>query len=170
MPFRRRSSLVPVNSIKHIIDAEGALTGARSDIPIVTAVDQNPVPFDPSKVLFGRKINAFFVSIFFIGATGAPLTGSLNWYIAKRHAGQTTGDFPGADATGSSQLRNQIIHQEKGLAGSGDGTAMAFKGVIVVPRGIRRMREGDEWFFSLKNNDGAVNATFCVRAIFKSFG
>ncbi len=105
-----------------------------------------------------------------LGASGGGLQASLNWYIAKLHAGQTVSDFPGADATGNSQLRNQIIHQEKGLAGSQDGTPMGFKGVIVVPRGMRRMREGDQWFISLKNQDGVNDAIFCIRSIHKSFG
>ncbi len=168
--FGRGRSLVPVNSIKHIIDSEGDLTGARSDTPIATAVVTASTTFNPVEVEFGRKINGFFISVFMIGATGTGLDASLNWYIAKRHAGQAISDFPGADSTGTSQLRNQIIHQEKGLAGSADGTPMAFKGVIVVPRGMRRMREGDEWFISLKNNDGTNDATFCIRSIHKSFG
>ncbi len=168
--FRRRS-LNPVNSLKHIIDAEGTLlaTGAASTVPLVTGVPNiDPAVFDPSKARVGSVINAFFITVFVIGASGANIGGSINWYLWKQRSTQDPGPIP--DAVGTSNLRNQVIHQEKGLAGSGDGTPMAFKGVIVVPRGMRRMREGDEWQIKLNLNAvAATDASFCVRAIFKSF-
>ncbi len=108
-----------------------------------------------------------FISVFVIGATGAPLNGPIDWYIAKEHAGQTNLPTPGQ--TGTSTVRNQIIHEEKGLAGSGDGTAMAFKGVVVIPRGMRRFREGDSWRLILRSEDATNDASFCVKAIYKSF-
>ncbi len=170
MPFgRRSSSLQPVNSIKHIIDSEGALSGANaSNTPIASAVTSLATTFNPVEVRVGSKINAFFISLFVIGATGAPLTQSINWFIWKEHEGQAL-SAPSPGATGISKVRNQIIHEEKGLAGSGDGTPMAFKGVIVVPRGMRRMREGDIWNIRLNSLDATVDATFCIKAIYKSF-
>ncbi len=171
MPFRRRSSLIPVNSIKHVVDVVGTSTGAAiSTSPIADAVVTRSVPFQPQEVVIGRKINAFFVSAFFIGDTGQPVSGSVNWYIAKLHSGQSA-STPQPGATGTSELRNQIIHEEKGLVGSGDGTAMAFKGVIVVPRGMRRMREGDSWVFVNRMQGGTQDDTqFCLKTIYKSFG
>ncbi len=95
-------------------------------------------------------------------------SGSLDWYIWKEHAGQGAAPAdPGS--TGTSELRNQIIHEEKGLAGSGDGTPMAFKGVIMVPRGMRRMREGDVWNIRLKNNSATGDVNICTKAIYKSY-
>ncbi len=130
---------------------------------------QNAV-FNPTEVVVGSKINGFFLSIFIIGSTGAPIVGAQDWYIGKSHSGQTGATlFPAPGSTGASAFRNQIIHEEKGLVGSGDGTAMAFKGVIVVPKGMRRMREGDEWFINLRNNDAGTSSQFCVKAIYKSF-
>ncbi len=171
MPFHRRTSLVPVNSIKHIIDTVGTSTGAALSItPIADAVAARSAVFNPVEVLVGRKINAFFLSVFFIGPTGSPVSGSINWYIAKLHAGQSA-LTPQPGATGTSELRNQIIHEEKGLVGSGDGTAMAFKGVIVIPKGMRRMREGDQWVFVNRMQGGTQDDTqFCFKSIHKSFG
>ncbi len=103
-----------------------------------------------------------------IGASGGGLNNSLNWYISKEHTGQA-GDFPQPSETGVSALRNQIFHEEKGLAGSADGTPMAFKGVIVIPRGMRRMREGDVIALHLRNLDVTNDANFCIKAIYKSY-
>ncbi len=165
---RFRKSLHPVNSIKHIIDSEGTLTAAGgSFIPIAVAVPNvDTTVFKPGDIRTGAKVNAFFLSVFMIGATGTGQTGSLNWIVQKLHEGQTA-DNPGL--TGTSKIRNQIIHEEKGLAGSADGTPMAFKGVVVVPRGMRRMAEGDQWFVSLRSTDATNDVNFCVKAIYKSF-
>ncbi len=167
---RFRRGLQPVNRIKHIVDNQGGLSGGIvSVIPIVVTVNQDSPVFNPAEVKLASTVNAFFVSVFVIGATGAPLNGAIDWYIYKRRGGQSNADFPDPGNTGTSNVRNQIIHEEKGLAGSGDGTAMAFKGVIVIPRGMRRMREGDEWFMKLKSTDATSDAQFCTKYIFNSF-
>ncbi len=170
MPYRRRSSLHPVNSIKHVLDSEGQLaTGGVSATALAVAVPNvDTTTFKVGDVRVGSTINAFFITVFVIGATGAPLNGSINWFLFKFHEGQG-GSVPIPGQTGTSKIRNQIIHEEKGLAGSGDGTAMAFKGVIVVPKSMRRMREGDQWQINLNSLDATNNAQFCIKAIFKSF-
>ncbi len=160
----------PINSIKHVIDADGTATGAVSNkVTIVNAVPNvDETTFVPGNVRVGSKVNGIFLSIFGIGVTGAPVNGSFNWYIGKEHTGQSAVmATPGN--TGISQVRNQIFHEEKGLVGSGDGTAMAFKGVVVVPRGMRRMREGDKINIFLKAQDDTEDIQFCVKAIYKSF-
>ncbi len=134
---------------------------------IANTVTVKSASFDPTEVGIGDKINGFFLSIFIIGSSGAPITGSINWYIIKLHTAQTGPPNPGA--TGVSTLRNQIFHEEKGLAGSGDGTPMAFKGVIAVPRSMRRMRQGDSFEVVIRLNDADQSAGFCLKAIYKSF-
>ncbi len=168
--FRSRN---PIDSVKHIIDSQGTLleTGVKVEIPIATAVPVRSDPFNPAEVTFGRTINAFFITSFILGATGGGIgPGNINWYIIKIHAGQES-STPDAQSVGVSSLRNQVIHQEKGLSGSQDGTPMAFKGVIVIPKGMRRMREGDEWRFVINLTASATaDAVFCFRSIHKSFG
>ncbi len=170
VPFRRRSSSIhPVNSVKHIVDAEGQLAAATaSGIPIAVTVDALTTPFKPGDIRIGGKINGFYISVFMIGSGAGGQQGSLNWILYKEHAGQAA-VAPTPSAAGTSEIRNQIIHQEKGLAGSEDGSPMIFKGVIAVPRGMRRMREGDSWFIRLLNTDATNNVNFCVQSIYKSF-
>ncbi len=159
-----------INSIKHIIDVDGELlaTGAVSQLNVAVAVPNvDPTTFVPGDVRVGAHVNGLFLSVFIIGASGQEIGGSINWYIAKLHEGQSA---PDPNNTGVSKIRNQIFHQEKGLAGSGDGSPMAFKGVIVVPKSFRRMREGDKIVVALALNGVATsNATFCFKAIYKSF-
>ncbi len=167
MPFRGSRLGSIINSVKHVVDTEGGVTEVNSRSVIANTVTVKSASFDPTEVGIGDKINAFFLSIFIIGTTGAPVTGSINWYIIKLHTAQT--GPPNAGNTGPSTLRNQIFHEEKGLAGSGDGTPMAFKGVIVVPKGMRRMRQGDSFEVVIRLNDASQSAGFCLKAIYKSF-
>ncbi len=118
--------------------------------------------------MFGSKVSSLYLSIFIIGSTGAPIDGSINWYIAKQRDGQAAGAFPTPGNTGLSSVRNQIFHEEKGLSGSGDGTPMVFKGVIVIPKVFQRIRQGDQMFIRIRIN-GTVGATFCIKAIYKSY-
>ncbi len=165
MVFRR--NLSPINSIKHVVDSEGSLLAATNSVTTIldSVPNVDPATFVPGNVRVGAKVNGFFISVFVIGDTGAPVVGSINWYIAKTHTGQL-GQLPNAGNTGTSLIRNQIFHEEKGLAGSGDGTAMGFKGVIAVPRGMRRIREGDQFHIVVRSID---TAQFCVKAIYKSY-
>ncbi len=170
MARRFRRSLSPINSIKHVVDTFGDLAGGViSSTPICTAVpNADPSLFVPGDVRVGATVNGFFISLFIIGATGSPQNGPLDWYIIKQHEGQGA-SLPAPGQTGVSKIRNQIFHEEKGLSGSGDGTAMAFKGVIAVPKSMRRMREGDRFLIQIRSEDSTQDAQFCLKAIYKSY-
>ncbi len=172
MVFRRRSGKgTVINSTKQILDVEGGLPGggANSNSPIAVAVDVASSPFKPGDCVIGSKIFSFFLTIFIIGDTGGGVAGSQNWSLTKIYQGQAASDIPAANNIGGNGIRNQVIHQEKGLVGSADGTAMAFKGVIKVPRGMQTMRQGDQWILSIFNADAMAQTNFCIRAIYKSY-
>ncbi len=172
MVFRRRGNRLgtQIHSIKHVIDATGALVQGAGivSVPLATAVISRQTPFQPVEVEVGETVNGFFISIFIIGSSGADVEGSQDWLIVKTRSGQAD---PVPGLTGVSDIRNQIFHEEKGLVASGDGTPMVFKGVIVVPKSMRRMREGDKINIVLLNrSQTASNDTqFCLKAIYKSF-
>ncbi len=157
----------PIDSRKHIVDSEGGITTSLSQNVVALAVTAtSPGTFIPTEVVIGSKITSMFISIFIIGSTGAPVNASQNWYLIKTYTGQSV---PQPGATGNSDLRNQIIHEEKGLVGSGDGTAMAFKGVIRIPRGLQTMRSGDAWSIVLAQQSGTDPAEFCLKVIYKDY-
>ncbi len=171
MVFRRGSSLHPVNSIKHIVETEGLLSGAvTSSVSLAIAVPNvDTTTFKPGDIRVGAKVNGMFISVFMLGSTGSTPIGSLNWYIGKQGTSQTLSNEALPGNTGISKIRNQIFHEEKGLSGSGDGTPMAFKGVIAIPRGMRRFREGDAIVLNLRSLDATNDVQFCVKAIYKSY-
>ncbi len=167
MVFRRGSRLNVIHSVKHVVDSEGVWTSAASRTDLAKVVNARTTPFDPLECEVGETVNGIFLSIFAIGDTGAPVAGSVNWYICKIRSGQGA-TTPLAGSTGTSDFRNQIFHEEKGVPGSGDGTPMVFKGVVVIPKGFRRMREGD-FFAIIANTTTASQVNFCIKAIYKSF-
>ncbi len=172
MVFRRRmSSARPIQRVKHVVDSEGTTSTVASITSLASIVVQRAVgAFVPTEVVLGNTVNALFITVFAIGSTGAPIDGSVNWYIAKRRAGQDSlTDFPEPGNTGISQVRNQIFHEEKGVPGSGDGTPMVFKGVIAIPKGMRRFREGDSLFIKISNTQAGGDSTFCIKAIYNEF-
>ncbi len=154
-----------------MIDSEGVLTGGVESVtPICNAVNVRDDPFKSVQTLVGSTVNALYITLFAIGATGAPVNGSIAWYVAKQRIGQNSStNFPDPRAVGDSEIRNQVFHQEKGLAGSGDGTAMAFKGVVVVPKIYRRQRAGDQFFIKLVSTDATNDAQFCLQIHYNEF-
>ncbi len=166
MGFRR--SIQPVNRVKHVVDVSGGLTSTTSTVDFAVVVAQRSIPMGANECLLASTINGLFLSIYIIGSTGAPLSGPLDWYIHKRRAGQASASFPVPGNTGVSDLRNQIFHEEKGLSGSGDGTPMVFKGVIAIPKGMRRMRQGDILSIKLVAT-GADTPNFCIKAIYNEY-
>ncbi len=168
MAFGRRNSLgTIVNSRKHVVDVEGAWTDAVSASVILVAVNRFGASISPTEVEVGNKVNGIFLSIYAIGSSGAPISGPIDWHVFLERAGQASA-APTPGNVGISEIRNQVIHEEKGLSGSGDGTPMVFKGVIAIPKGFRRIRDGDQWSIRAQVNTGDT-VNFCIKCIYKSF-
>ncbi len=161
---RFRSNLHPINSVKNIVESTGnALAATNTEHSMAIAVDATTGLATDATV--GSSIKSFFISLDFL-SDAAP-TASTDWFLAKRHTGQAFADFPAPSGVGGHGMRNQVFHQEKALAGVADGgTPMSFKGVIRVPKGMQRMREGDVWFISSRMTNAGK---FCFRTIYKYY-
>lgn len=173
---RFRSGLRPINSRKNIAEISGILAATTDSVldNIILGVDQADLAVN-EEVTTGSTVNGFFFSCFFIAEGGevaneVPL---VDWYIIKDPGGTfgTTFDathLPTPGATGTHQNKRFIIHTEKGLAGGGDastaGVPMIFKGVIVIPKGMRRIAVNDRFRFVARAN---FATKFCVQAIYK---
>ncbi len=166
MVFRRSRSMQPINSFKHVVDASGVLVAATvSTTPILTAAAARNVAV-PAAVAIGAKVSSFFVSIFVLGDTGAS-SNLVDWYIWRNPRNQViAGNTPAPGNTGISPVRNFIIHEEKGLFASQDGTPMVFKGVIKVPKHMQRVADGDTWQIRILSPG---TARFCIKVIFKDY-
>ncbi len=161
--FRRSKS--PIRSVKNVVDNEGNLLAATRNVSVIASAvnDYTGVDFECE---VGSTINAFFISKFALNDADQ-VAGSAAWYLAKVHTGQSTSsDFPAPNNVGGSAVRNQIIHQEKAIPGGTSGPGMGFKDVLMIPKGMRRMREGDSWVLITQSVQAGK---FCELSIYKWF-
>ncbi len=173
---RFRSSLRPINSVKNIAEISGILAATTDTVldNIIRGVDQADLATN-EEVTRGSTVNGFYFSCFFIAEGGevaneVPL---VDWYIIKDPGGTfgTTFDathLPTPGNTGTHNNKRFIIHTEKGLAGGGDastaGVPMIFKGVIRIPKGMRRIAIEDRFRLVARAN---FATKFCSQAIYK---
>ncbi len=151
-----------------------ATTNTILDTP-VNAVDA-PVLSNDANVQRSCTINGIFISVFFIteGGEMANEVPLVDWYIIKDPGGNmgatgfSANGLPTPGATGANENKRYIMHTEKGLSGGGNasltGVPMVFKGVIVIPKGFRRMNSGDQISIVARAN---FATKFCVQSIYK---
>ncbi len=180
MPFRRRMSnaLRPIDSVKHIVETSGIIGAGVNTVVLnflagvdtYTLADSNGVPT-------GAKVNGFFMSIFIIAEGGevaneVPLA---DWYIIKVPGNIWASTFdannlPTPGSTGVHINKRHIFHTEKGLTGGGDvslaGVPMVFKGVIAIPRHMRRIGQADAFKVCMRTN---FASKFCIQMIYKHY-
>ncbi len=164
MVFRRNNRLGNIiNSVKNVIDNQGNIVATtNTEQRVLTGVD-NYTAADVLEVQTGAKIFGVFITIYLYN-NADQVAGSLDWYYGVRRGATSFADMPPANAVGLSNLRNQILHQEKGLSGGPNGPPMVFKGVIRIPRQYQRIREGDIHFISFRSSQAGK---FCIKAIYK---
>ncbi len=165
MVFRRNNRLGNIiNSTKNVVENQGNIVATTNSEQQLISVADNYSGASTTETATGSKIFGVFVTIYLYN-NADQVAGSLDWYYAVRRGATTFADFPAPNAVGLSNLRNQILHQEKGLAGTiSSGAPMVFKGVIRIPRQYQRLREGDIHFISFRSSQAGK---FCIRAIYK---
>ncbi len=179
MVFRRRSdSRRPIDSVKHIVETSGIIAAGTNTVLLNLATEVATYTVaDIDGVPVGANVNSMFLSCFFIAeggelATEVPL---VDWYIIK-NPGSTWGttfdatNLPTPGATGSHINKRHIFHTEKGLTGGGEvslaGIPMVFKGVISIPRHMRRFGSDDAITVCARAN---FATKFCFQAIYKHY-
>ncbi len=167
----------PINATKNIREASGIIAAVTNTSlsDLVGTVDAATLA-GTNSVTRSSTINGIYLSLFFYSEGGelaneVPL---VDWYIIKDNGGamSTLGfaadGLPTPGATGSHENKRFILHTEKGLAGGGNlllsGVPMIFKGVIAIPKGMRRMNMGDKIKIIARSN---FATKFCVQAIYK---
>ncbi len=174
MPFRR--NLQVINRRKNVVDQSGILVASTNTVldNIITGVDQADLA-SVDEVTTGSRVNGVYLSFFAI-AEGGELAAEVplvDWYVIKDSGGAfgTTFDathLPTPGSTGSHVNKRWIIHEEKGLAGGGNaslsGVPMIFKGVLGIPKHMRRIAVGDRFRFVARSN---FNTKECTKFVYK---
>ncbi len=165
--FNRGMALRPVHRIKHVIDAEGAITDTQSVVDLIVTVDA-PVIGSPTQVETGSKVNGIYLHVECNRTSG---TGRSNMYLAIFKNPGNLIAAPAADAIGISTTKKYIIHQEMVMLGDfvENMPRILFNGVIKIPKGYIRNGPSDKISVLLKAGGNSVTGDFCLQAHYKEF-
>ncbi len=168
--FRRMGSLHPVNRTKHVVDFSGSLAKAIDLVTVIAASDETPTLADTKSVAIGAKVNGFYIRVEI--ASNDPVdVGALPqvyMYVWKNPGGNLTTITP--SVVGGSDNKRFVIHQEMAMiqnAGQGSNPRTLFNGVIVVPKGMRRMGPNDSWQVVVRST--ALDIQLCIQCHYKEF-
>ncbi len=170
MVFRRRRMIPPIKSLKHIIDSQGGtVADTKTNVDLVQGVTDLTTQ-GGTAVSSGSRVNAFFLNVQAYVLTG----GGLNnfYFILYKNPGNnvSAADIPKANVSGVSDFRTRIFHTEMAMLGTTSNPipVTIFKGVIMIPKHFRTIRENDKITLQLFTPAG-VTSNFCVQSIYKSF-
>ncbi len=168
-----RLSLRPIHRIKHVVDIQQALpVNTLLPITIISAKDA-PVLANTSEVETGSKVNGFYATVEVVGSeTASGKTPNLYIYFAKNPGGNLT--FPNGNVVGTNDNKRFVIHQEmvmlQGSSGGGTGVPRnVFKGVIVIPKGMRRLGPNDLWQMYMFTPSTGITLNICAQFHYKEF-
>ncbi len=170
MVFRRsnRMALRPINRIKHVIDNQFATTaGGIFDVSLASTVDA-PVIANANEVVTGATINGIFLVIEVVSSAE---TGVLpNAYIMVFKNPGNNLAFPNPNVVGSDDNKKYVIHQEMVMLDSESTSHIPrtiFKGVIALPKHMRRFGPDDE--LTVRAFTPGTTANWCLQSHYKEF-
>ncbi len=165
----RNMALRPINRIKHVVDSSGTVTAAAQvNFKIAEAKDA-PVIGNTHEVETGSKINGFYLR-FEVASNQVTEAGAIpNFYffVWKDPGGNLTAPVP--NAVGSNDNKRFVIHQEMTMLQNqvSSNPRTVFNGVIVIPKGMRRMGPNDVW--KVETLCPAIDTAQCVQIHYKEF-
>ncbi len=172
MVFRRRTSMAlrPINRIKHVFDSSATVAANTVIIFDVAVATDTPTLAVTNAVETGSKINGIYCRIE-IASDEAIDLGAVPrcyMYLAKNPGNNVTLPFPAT--VGSDDNKRFVIHQEMSMIenkGRGSNARTLFNGVVVIPKGMRRMAPNDKIVAHVVCPQ--LNTAICVQFHYKEF-
>ncbi len=168
--FRSRMALRPINRIKHVVDGSATLAAAANGSFILVTATDTPTLGGINTVETGSKINGFYIR-FEVASNDDAVLGAIPnfyFYVWKNTGGNLT--FPAPNLVGSNDNKRFVIHQEMTMienTGKGGNARTAFNGVVVVPKGMRRMGPNDVW--EVRTLCPQIDTAQCIQTHYKEF-
>jgi len=167
---RFRSALRPINRIKHVVDFQTAVPVNTQILQVVANTVDAPVISNADHVQTGATVNSVFLTTEVVASeTSATATPNFYWMFYKNPGNNII--FPNANAVGSSDAKRFVIHQEMVMINPLDGGVPrnVFKGVIKIPKHLRRSAPNDRWIVQLFIPSTGVSVNACTQAHYKEF-
>ncbi len=168
--FRSRMALRPINRIKHVVDQNATLAQNTHLTQILALATDTPTLAATNSVETGSKINGFYLRVEVASNEAVDLGAIPNFYLAiwKNPGGNLA--FIAANTVGSNDNKRFVIHQEMTMIenkGQGSNPRTVFNGVVVVPKGMRRMGPNDAW--NVQFICPALATAICLQCHYKEF-
>ncbi len=166
----RGMALRPVNRIKHVVDSSSTNAAAAVGVHTLALATDTPTLGAITSVETGSKINGFYIRFETASNEAIDLGAIPNtyFYVWKNSGGNLT--RPAANSVGANDNKRFVIHQEMSMIenkGQGSNARTIFNGVVVVPKGMRRMGPNDLW--EVVTVCPALNTANCMQAHYKEF-
>ncbi len=163
----RYSRLRPVQSVKHIVDRQGALIVDTNQIETIVLAKAFPdVEADAEVVNQGSTVGSIFLNVQ-VSATSTAALANVYMYVVKNGGTQLT--LPKGNVVGVSAIRKFVIHQEM-IMTEKNTTAIPrtlFKGVIKIPRGYKRF--GIDDLLQIVLYAPGTTYEYCIQCIYKEY-
>ncbi len=161
-----RSSLRPINRIKHVVDSQDALLAGTTLFKVLVDTVDAPVLANTDEVVTGSTINGIYLKVEIVATSSAALPNAY-MYVAVNPGNTLT--LPAPNVVGAFEEKRYVIHQEMVLLQkqTGSNPRTLFNGVIVIPRGLRRMSPNTR--INLVLLTPGVTADICLQCHYKEF-
>ncbi len=167
MVFRRRSNLRPVHRIKHVVDRQfGTPLNVASDTVLVDSVDA-PVLAQTDEVETGSTVNGIYIRAEVVNTGSAGVLANAYFMVFKNPGNNLT--FPNPNVVGADDNKKYVIHQEMVMLQqiTNSNPRTVFNGVIVIPKGYRRMAINDR--INIRVFSPGIATNWCIQAHYKEF-
>jgi len=161
------NALRPVHRIKHVVDSQYATPlNVAVDTILVNSVDAPTLP-NTAFVETGSTVNGIFLTVDVVNTGTSGVLANCYFMIFKNPGGNLT--FPNPNAVGADDNKKYVIHQEMVMLQMVDNSnpRTLFKGVIVIPRHLRRQAIGD--LITMRTFAPGVETNVCLQAHYKEF-
>ncbi len=170
MVFRRRQGLRlrPINRIKHVVDAQFATAVATVADTVLIAATDTPTLAAVNSVETGSTVNGIFLNVEVVSNAETGVLPNAYMMIFKNPGGNLT--FSAPNVVGADDNKKYVIHQEMVMLDSDDLAHIPrtiFKGVIVIPRHLRRMAPNDQ--LTMRVETIGITAQWCMQCHYKEF-
>ncbi len=168
--YRSRMGIRPVNRTKHVVDLSATVAANTANAFNIALAGDAPTLGSTNTVKTGGTINGLYLRVEIASNEAIDLGAIPNvyMYVWKNVGGNLT--RPAANATGSNDNKRFIIHQEMSMIenkGQGSNARTLFNGVIVIPKGMRRLGPNDSWELIILCP--ALDTAQCMQCHYKEF-
>ncbi len=168
--FRRMTAMRPINRIKHVVDSSAALASGTTLVSSIAVAGDTPTQAVTNSCQTGAKVNGIYFKIE-VASNEAISAGAIpNVYLAIGKNPGANLSIPAPNVVGADDNKRFIFHQEMVMIenkGQGSNGRTLFNGVVVIPKGVRRLGPQDIIFTSVLSPQ--LDIVVCSQAHYKEF-